>query len=166
MESIFAEFPRILMRHEAIEMVCAHVPQSQEPPPPCGGVLCRSFSPKIQYEYMQLEMRMQKRRNALCFRYDWNPLYWTHNKGQQSSRLSTTYGTSMRKGTVPFVLELRSMTFYLWTTLPRKICDGPGHIYLYNRTAFLLTFLKFSAVICFSLIRHEGIFSKYLRRRL
>ena len=81
------------------------------------------------------------------FRYDCDPLYWTHNKGQQSSRLSTTYGTSMRKGTVPFVLELRSMTFYLSTTLQREICDGQGHIY--NRTAFLLTFLKFSAVICF-----------------
>ena len=27
------------MRHEAIEMVCAHVPQSQEPPPHCGGIL-------------------------------------------------------------------------------------------------------------------------------
>ena len=90
------------------------------------------------------------------FRYDCDPLYWTHNKGQQSSRLSTTYGTSMRKGTVPFVLELRSMTFYLSTTLQREICDGQGHIY--NRTAFLLTFLKFSAVICFFLIGYEGIF--------
>ena len=90
------------------------------------------------------------------FRYDCDPLYWTHNKGQQSSRLSTTYGTSMRKGTVPFVLELRSKTFFLWTTLQREICDGQGHIY--NRTAFLLTFLKFSAVICFFLIGYEGIF--------
>ena len=152
------------MRHEAIEMVCAHVHQSQEPPPPCGGVLCRSFGPKIQYEYMQLEMRMQKRRNALCFRYDWNPLYWTHNKGQQSSRLSTTYGTSMRKGTVPFVLELRSMTFYLWTTLQRKICDGPGHIYLYNRTAFLLTFLKFFGGHLVFPIRHDDSFSNKAKK--
>ena len=27
------------MRHEAIEMVCAHVPQSREPPSHLGGVL-------------------------------------------------------------------------------------------------------------------------------
>ena len=29
--SIFAELPMVLMRHKAIEMVCAHIPQSREP---------------------------------------------------------------------------------------------------------------------------------------
>ena len=29
----------LLMRHEAIEMVCAHFGQGREPPPRCGGVL-------------------------------------------------------------------------------------------------------------------------------
>ena len=38
-ESLFAEFPGLLMRQKAIEMVCAHVLQSQEPPPHRGGVL-------------------------------------------------------------------------------------------------------------------------------
>ena len=31
--------PRLIMRHEAIEMGCAHVGQVQEPPPHCRGVL-------------------------------------------------------------------------------------------------------------------------------
>ena len=34
--SLFAEFPGVLIRHEAIEMVCAHIPQSREPPPNCS----------------------------------------------------------------------------------------------------------------------------------
>ena len=38
-KSVFAEFPVLLMRHEAIEMVCAHVPQSREPSPHHWGVL-------------------------------------------------------------------------------------------------------------------------------
>ena len=38
-ESGFAEFLGVLLRHEAIKMVCAYVPQSRELPPHCGGVL-------------------------------------------------------------------------------------------------------------------------------
>ena len=37
-ESVFAEFPGVLMRHVDIEMVCAQVSQSREPPPHLGGV--------------------------------------------------------------------------------------------------------------------------------
>ena len=33
MKSVFAEFPGLVMRHEAIEVVCAHVHQDQAPPP-------------------------------------------------------------------------------------------------------------------------------------
>ena len=32
-KTIFAEFPGLVMRHEAIEMVCAHIRQDQAPPP-------------------------------------------------------------------------------------------------------------------------------------
>ena len=38
-KSVFAEFPRVLMKHEAIEIVCAHITQSREPPPYHGDVL-------------------------------------------------------------------------------------------------------------------------------
>ena len=38
-ESVFAEFPWVLMRHQAIEMVCAHVLQGKEPLPHHRGVL-------------------------------------------------------------------------------------------------------------------------------
>ena len=39
----------MLMRQEAIEMVCAHVPQSREPPPHFGGILGASVRPKNVY---------------------------------------------------------------------------------------------------------------------
>ena len=42
-KSVFAEFPGLLMRHEAIEMVCAHIGQGREPPPHHGGVLGMLF---------------------------------------------------------------------------------------------------------------------------
>ena len=42
-QSVFAEFPRLLMRHKAIEMVCAHIGQGREPPPHHGGVLGMLF---------------------------------------------------------------------------------------------------------------------------
>ena len=38
-KSVFAEFPVLLMRHEAIEMVCAHVGQGREPPSRHSDVL-------------------------------------------------------------------------------------------------------------------------------
>ena len=44
-ESVFAEFPGVIMRHESIEMVCAHVLQSREPPPHNWGLLGASAIP-------------------------------------------------------------------------------------------------------------------------
>ena len=38
-KSLFAEFSGLVIRHEAIKMVCAHVPQSRETPPHRRGVL-------------------------------------------------------------------------------------------------------------------------------
>ena len=41
------------MRHEAIELVCTHIPQSQEPPPHSWGVLGASARHEIVVTHNQ-----------------------------------------------------------------------------------------------------------------